>query len=218
MSYLLYDYFRSTASYRVRIALNLKNINYELKQIHLVNQGGEQHLADYSQRNPQQLVPLLEDKQNGLLLNQSIAIIEYLDTFHPEPSLYPSNNNDKAMAKSIALQIACDIHPLNNLRVLKYLTGKLNINEDQKMTWYHHWLKTGFDALEKQLSQQPGDTVCCIGNQITIADICLIPQIYNAHRFEFDMSAYPRLSAINEYCLSLSEFDKATPENNKPEV
>lgn len=209
--YSLYDYFRSTASYRVRIVLNLKNIPHHLHEIHLVNNGGEQLLPTYQVINPQKLVPCLKDNKNQYNLSQSLAIIDYLESKYPEPSIYPSSLQNRSLAYSLALQICCDIHPLNNLRVLKYLQTNLAMSEEQKINWYHHWLKEGFDALESTLSTIPRSENFCIDNKITIADICLIPQIYNAHRFQFDMSPYPLLNKINQHCLALTAFKNSAP-------
>lgn len=205
----LYDYYRSTASYRVRIALAIKGLDYEKIPVHLLNQGGEQHSADYALINPQHLVPTLRDKK--LTLSQSIAIIEYLEECFPSPSLYPTSKTAKARVKSLSLSIACDIHPLNNLRVLNYLTQELNISQAQKMAWYFHWLKLGFEALEQQLKSIARTVPVCYGNSVSLADLCLIPQVYNANRFEFPMDDYPLIQEINCYCLSLTAFQQAMP-------
>ncbi|WP_412757165.1 maleylacetoacetate isomerase [Legionella bozemanae] len=206
----LYDYFRSTACYRVRIALNLKNIAYEKIDIHLVNHGGEQHSPEYRKINPQELVPSLEI--NGQVINQSLAIIDYLDETYPTPSLLPQNPLDRATVKSLALIVACDMHPLNNLRVLNRLKTQLQASEIQVTEWYHHWLKTGFDALEAKLQQIKRNQAFCFGNTVTLADLCLIPQVYNAHRFHFAMDNYPLINEINAHCLTLESFQKAAPE------
>lgn len=205
----LFDYFRSTASYRVRIALNLKNISYEKLAVHLVNNGGEQHHPDYLAMNPQGLVPTLDE--NGHIINQSLAIIEYLEEICPTPALLPQTPLGRAFVRSIALMIACDIHPLNNLRVLDRLRQQLNASDEQIQSWYHHWLRTGFDAVEKKLREEPRKHHFCYGHEVTLADICLIPQVYNAHRFEFPMEQYPVINAINEHCLSLAAFRDAAP-------
>ena len=205
----LYDYFRSTASYRVRIALNWKELPHELIEVHLVKEGGQQKKPEYLTHNPQGLVPALID--GGMTLTQSLAMLEYLEERYPTPSLLPDNSTDKALVRSIAQIIACDIHPLNNLRVLKYLTETLEQTEETKTTWYHHWIKQGFDAIEALLAKHQSSPNFCIGEQVSIADVCLIPQVYNANRFECDLSAYPRIMNINNYCLTLPAFDKACP-------
>ena len=207
----LYDYFRSTASYRVRIVLNLKNIPYQSKSIHLVKDGGQQYQQSYRSLNPQSMVPCLVDEQRSLPLNQSLAIIDYLEQQYPQPSIYPVDAYDKALAHSIALQICCDIHPLNNLRVLNYLKKHCQQTEDQTLNWYHHWLQVGFEAIEQKLQTLEANQFC-LADTITIADICLIPQVYNAQRFNFDMSPYPIINKINKHCLSLSSFINASPE------
>lgn len=205
----LYDYFRSTASYRVRIALNLKAIAYEKSEVHLVQNGGEQFQAAYRHLNPQSLVPSLQDAD--FAITQSMAILEYLEEQYPQTPLLPEDPFARATARSIAQMIACDIHPLNNLRVLKYLKDEMGLSEDQKNDWYRHWVAEGFTALETRVAQdkQRGD-YCCAG-QVTFADICLIPQMYNAKRFECPIDAYPILRSINDYCLQLPAFQQAAP-------
>lgn len=205
---LLYDYWRSSASYRLRIALNLKGINYDQLSVHLVKDGGEQHKADYKSKNPQGLVPSLE-LDDGTILTQSIAILEYLEEAFPEPSILPQNLLERAFARSIAQIISADIHPVNNLRILQYLTKELGVAEEAKTTWYQHWIYKGFDAIEARLGNSP----YCSGNTPSIADICLIPQVYNAQRFNCDLSAYPKITAINETCAKIDAFEKALPEN-----
>ena len=205
----LYDYFRSSASYRVRIALNIKNIPYEKIEVHLVNNGGEQHQAKYSQLNPQELVPTLDD--NGIILNQSMAILEYLEEKYPENNILPTDLIAKTQSRMIANIIACDIHPLNNLRVLQYLTTELNQDENVKNSWIKNWINTGFQTIEKLLNKFQSNDNFCIGSNVSIADICLIPQVYNAHRFKCDMSSYPKINKINQACLQLECFDKASP-------
>ncbi len=202
----LYDYFRSTASYRVRIALNIKQQAFEAIPVHLVKEGGEQHKPEYRQLNPQGRVPALQD--GDVVLTQSMAILEYLEAKYPEPPILPGDIEQQAQIRAVANVIACDIHPLNNLSVLQYLKNEWQVSDDQKTAWYHHWLKVGFDAVEKMLIRS-GDY--CFDNQVTLADICLVPQVYNAHRFEFDMQAYPRICAINEACLAKAEFSDAAP-------
>lgn len=205
----LYDYFRSSASFRVRIALNLKGLEYEKIPIHLVNNGGEQFSASYQAINPQNLVPVLQD--GNKTVTQSLAIIEYLDETHPTPPLLPNDSYLKAIARSIALSISADIHPLNNLRVLKYLSNELHITEEQKNQWYQHWVDKGLSALEKQLTQLNISGDFCIGNSVTLADICLVPQLFNARRFHCDISAYPTLTRIDANCQKLAAFTQAWP-------
>ncbi|MCL9683975.1 maleylacetoacetate isomerase [Legionella maioricensis] len=207
---ILYDYFRSTACYRVRIALNIKNIAYEKKEIHLVNHGGEHHTPQYHQINPQGLVPSLD--VNGQIVHQSLAIIEYLEEAYPEIPLLPKEPLIKAALRSLALIIACDMHPLNNLRVLNRLKMQFHANEAQVMDWYHHWLKEGFDAFEKRLELLERSKPVCFGNQVSLADICLIPQVYNAKRFNFSLDDYPLINQINDYCLKLVAFQNAAPD------
>lgn len=205
----LYDYFRSTACYRVRLAFSLKQIAYEKVEVHLINNGGEHHRQEYQKINPQELVPSLE--VNGSILTQSLAIIDYLDEIHPETSLLPEDPITKATLKSMALLIACDLHPLNNLRVLNQLRQQFNANEDQIHDWYHHWLKCGFDAFETRLNLLNRSKPVCFGNTPGLGDVCLIPQVYNAKRFNFALNDYPIINEINEYCLSLPAFQDAAP-------
>ena len=204
---ILYDYFRSSAAYRVRIALNLKGLDAERRFIHL--RKGEQRAAGYLEVNPQGLVPALVIGDS--VLTQSLAIIEYLDEKYPEPPLVPRNAEDRAFARAIALSIACDIHPLNNLRVLKYLGGVLKVEEPTRDEWYRHWVRVGFAALEAQLAARACGPYA-LGTEPTLADICIVPQVANAHRLEVPMDAYPRLAAINAACLEHSAFDRARPE------
>lgn len=206
----LYDYYRSSASYRVRIALNIKNISYETLAVHLINNGGEHHHPDYLQLNPQGLVPTLNE--NGHIISQSLAIIEYLEEISPNPPLLPATPLGRAQVRSMALMIACDIHPINNLRVLERLRNEFNANEQQVTAWYHHWLKQGFDALESRLQAMPHKNKVCYGSEVSLADICLIPQVYNAHRFRFAMENYPLINEIYDYCRTLEPFKDAAPE------
>lgn len=206
----LYDYYRSTACYRVRIALNIKQIHYESITVHLTHQGGEQHQGAYLAINPQGLVPALVENDN--IITQSLAIIEYLDTINPTPPLLPHHPLAQAQVRSIAFSIACDMHPLNNLRVLQQLKRQFQATEEQVSAWYHHWLKAGFDSIERTLEKLPRKNSVCYGDAITLADICLIPQVYNAMRFNFSMNNYPLICKINEYCLSQAAFIQAKPE------
>lgn len=204
----LYTYFRSSAAYRVRIALNLKGLNADLIPVHLVNNGGEQHSEAYKAVNPSELVPtLVEDDFN---LSQSLSILEYLDEQHPEVALLPQDAQQRALVRAFSLAIACDIHPLNNLRVLQYLTGTLQVTDEQKTKWYKHWVETGFKTLEALLAQSNGEF--CFGEQATLADCCLIPQVYNALRFNVDLSAYPKIASIYQHCNTLAAFQNAAPE------
>lgn len=204
----LYGYWRSSAAYRVRIALNLKQLSYDNLPVHLIKNGGEQHSDSYRSLNPAELVPTLVD--DGLNLNQSLAIIEYLDEVYPEPALLPQEPAARALVRALAMDIACDIHPLNNLRVLQYLTGPLALNETQKLQWITHWLSTGFKALERRLQSTAGQF--CVGDDVTLADLCLVPQVYNAQRFALDMSAYPTICSIHHHCQQLAAFALAAPE------
>lgn len=204
----LYGYWRSSAAYRVRIALNLKQLSFENLPVHLVKNGGEQHSNSYKALNPAELVPTLVDGE--LSLNQSLAIIEYLDEIYPEPALLPQDPAAKATIRALALDIACDIHPLNNLRVLQYLTGPLALTEQQKQDWIIHWLHTGFTALEQRLGRTAGQF--CYGDGVTLADLCLVPQVYNAQRFSLDMTLYPVISAVHHHCQQLAAFALAAPE------
>jgi maleylacetoacetate isomerase/maleylpyruvate isomerase len=208
----LYDYYRSTACYRVRIALNVKNISYTTFSVHLVNNGGEQNFPDYLKKNPQGLVPTLDE--NGHILNQSLAIIEYLDEINPTPPLLPQTPLERAQVRGLAMIIACDMHPLNNLRVLQQLRLQFEASEAQVTEWYHHWLKKGFNAIEAQLGDLPRKNPVCLGQAISLADICLIPQVYNAKRFNFSMDNYPLINEINDYCLTLPAFIDAAPGND----
>lgn len=206
----LYDYFRSSACYRVRIALNLKKLPYKKIPVHLVDNGGEHHHANYKQVNPQELVPSLD--MDGHIIHQSLAIIEYLEEVSSEIPLLPPEPLAKAQVRSVALMVACDIHPLNNLRILNALKQQFHADEAQIREWYHQWLKTGFNALETVLSTMKRSKPYCFGSTPTIADVCLIPQVYNAHRFEFSMENYPIINDIYDYCQHLPAFREASPE------
>lgn len=206
---IVYEYFRSSAAYRLRIALNLKGLNPERQFIHLAN--GEQRKNEYLSINPQALVPYLVD--GDFSLAQSLAIIEYLDETHPEPALLPADVKQRAWVRSVAQLIACDIHPLNNLRVLGYLTGELKISEEAKNRWYCHWIAEGFAALEKILDARKIQSPFCLGDTPTLADVCLIPQVANANRFKCALEAYPKIVAINAHAMKLPAFDRAQPAN-----
>lgn len=204
----LYSYFRSSAAYRVRIALNLKNLECEIIPVHLLNNGGEQHGQAYRQINPSELLPALVE--DDFALAQSLSILEYLEEKYPEHALLPNNLQDRARVRAFCQNIACDIHPLNNLRVLKYLKHELQISDDEKTAWYKHWVEIGFKSLEQQLIDSNGKF--CFGDQATLADCCLIPQVYNAKRFNIDLSAFPQISAIYQHCSDLDAFKNAAPE------
>jgi len=206
----LYDYFRSTASYRVRIALNLKGLAYDIIPVHLVKDGGEQFSKEYQQLNPQSLVPTLLDNQQ--VITQSLAILEYLEEAYPTLPLLPTDTITRAKVRGFAQVIACDIHPLDNLRVLKYLVDEFKLTEDQKMQWYRHWLSKGLQALESLLSGQ--DSKYCFTEMPSMADICLVAQLYNARRFECPLDDYPHLLSVDEHCQQLEAFKKAYPTNN----
>jgi maleylpyruvate isomerase len=206
---VLYDYFRSSAAYRVRIALNLKGLASERRYVHL--RRGEQRAAEYLDLNPQGLVPMLV--VGNRRLTQSLAIIEYLDEKHPNPPLLPQGPEDRAWVRAVALSIACDIHPINNLRVLKYLGNVLEIAEPKRDEWYRHWITEGFAALEKQLGERNAGPFC-FGPEPTLADVCLVPQVANARRLSTPLDAFARIRAIESACLARPEFDRARPENN----
>ena len=207
----LYTYFRSSAAYRVRIALNLKGIACEAVPVHLARAGGEQHQPDYRAVNPAGLVPVLED--DGQVLTQSMAIIEYLDETHPQPPLLPGSPAERARVRAIAQAIACDIHPINNLRVLQYLQRELGANEAQKNAWYRHWVTTGLAAVESMLAGDPRTGAFCHGDMPTLADCCLVPQVFNARRFDCGMDAFPTVLRIAARCEALESFRKAAPAN-----
>lgn len=207
----LYSYWRSSAAYRVRIALNLKGLDYAIRPVHLVNDGGQQHAAAYRALNPQQLVPTLVDGER--VIRQSLAIIEYLDDAYPDtPPMLPSDQRERARVRGLALAVACDIHPLGNLRVLQYLKGEFAISDAQKAAWSAHWIKVGFDALEALLAASPEVGRFCSGDDPTLADCCLIPQVYNARRFKVSLKPYPTLARIDAACNELDAFRRAAPE------
>jgi maleylacetoacetate isomerase len=205
----LYSYFRSSASYRVRIALNLKGLPYETVPVHLLNNGGEQLAPGYRSVNPDGLVPALEI--DDAVLTQSLAIIEYLEETHPQPPLLPGDPQARAYVRAVALSIACDIHPVNNLRILKYLTGVLKVDEEAKNAWYRHWCEQGLAALEQLVSGSGRAGRFVLGDAPTLADCLLVPQIFNAQRLACDLSAMPTLMRINEACLALPAFADAAP-------
>ncbi len=207
----LYSYWRSSAAYRTRIALNLKRLEYEVIPVHMLKDGGDQNNQAYQSINPQGLIPTLVD--DDVSLGQSLAIMDYLEAKYPEPALYPKNIQDRAFAQQFALAVACDIHPLNNLRVLKYIKRTLKPDDDAKDAWYHHWIRTGFTALEKLLNDRRWQGPYCLDQQVTIADTCLLPQIYNARRFGTPMDDFPTLVSVEDACMKLEAFQRAAPEN-----
>jgi maleylpyruvate isomerase len=204
----LYNYFRSSAAYRVRIALNLKGLAFEYVPVHLGR--GEQRSEAYLALNAQALVPTLVD--DAVRLTQSLATIEYLDEIHPQPRLLPATPAERARVRAIALAIACDIHPLNNLRVLQYLTRTLGVSEDAKNGWYRHWIDLGLSALEAQLAGETATGTYCHGQTPTLADICLVPQLANARRYGIPLDDYPTLLRIDRSCRELAAFARAAPE------
>lgn len=206
----LYSYWRSSAAYRVRIALNLKGLAYQQVPVHLLKDGGQQHAAEYQALNPQQLVPLLVDEAaGGLRIAQSLAILEYLEEVFPLPALLPADPAERAQVRALALHIACDIHPLNNLRVLQYLSTELGVSDQAKDAWYRHWVGTGLAALEEGLAVFEGGL--SLGERPGYLEACLIPQLYNARRFNCSLDAYPRLLAMAARCESLDAFRLAAP-------
>ena len=207
----LYGYWRSSAAYRVRIALNLKGLAYRQVPVHLVKDGGQQHVADYQALNPQGLVPLLVDEANGRVrIAQSLAILEYLDEVFPVPALLPADPAQRAQVRALALHIACDIHPLNNLRVLQYLSTELGTPDEAKNAWYRHWVAKGLAAVEQGLGVF--DNKLSLGNRPGYLEACVIPQLYNARRFACSLDAFPRLLAMEDRCLALEAFKAAAPE------
>jgi maleylacetoacetate isomerase len=205
----LYGYFRSSAAFRVRIALNLKKLDFESASIHL--RRGDQRQPGFRGINPQGLVPALETEDGTLL--QSMPIIEYLDELHPEPPFLPTDAAGRARVRALAAIVACDIHPINNLRVLRYLHGPLDHDDDAIKAWYNHWIDTGFQALEQLLVSDPRTGRFCHGDQPGLADITLVPQVVNAGRYQLDMSLYPTIARIHEMCMTLDAFAAAHPNN-----
>jgi len=206
----LYTYFRSSAAYRVRIALNLKGINYQAIPVHLVRDGGQQHSSDYRRLNPAGLVPSLDD--NGQVLTQSLPIIEYLDETHPEPPLLPRDAAGRARVRAMAQLIASEIHPINNLRVLRYLEHQLGASQEQRNAWYRHWVESGLTALEQMVASHPDSGRFMHGDDPTIADCALIPQLFNARRFSCNLDGVPSLLRIAAQCEQLEAFRLAAPE------
>jgi maleylacetoacetate isomerase len=204
----LYPYFRSSAAYRARIALNLKGISYETTSVHLIKDGGHNRRPEYRAINPQMRVPSLV-APGGEVLIQSLAIIEYLDETHPQPPLLPKDPIARAKVRALSELIACDIHPLNNTSTLRYLKNKLGHEQAAIDVWYHHWVLEGFEALEQLIDASP---YCC-GDAVTIADVCLVPQVFNARRLKVPLDKFPRILSVEAECLKLPAFDRARPEN-----
>jgi maleylacetoacetate isomerase len=209
----LYGYFRSSASYRVRIALAMKGLDYEQASIHLAK--GRQYATEFSAVSPQNLVPVLEHDSQKFY--QSLAIIEYLDEKFPNPPLLPADTSARSRVRSLALITACEIHPLNNTRVLAYLTETLRVSDEQKNLWYSHWVTLGFSALEKRLATEKQTGRFCHGDTPGLADIVLVPQVANANRFKVNLDPFPTIRRINDHCLALEPFKKAMPQN-QPDV
>lgn len=205
----LYSYFRSSAAYRVRIALNLKGLEYEYAGVHLLRDGGQQLKPEYRALNPDGIVPTLVDGDD--VLTQSLAIIEYLEETHPEPPLLPRNPSDRAFVRSVALAVACEIHPVDNLRVLKYLKHQLKVPDEAKDAWYRHWIETGFASLEKRLAGDRRVGALTFGDTPTIADLCIVPQVFNARRFDIDLSPYPTIERIADNANQIDAFQRAAP-------
>lgn len=204
---ILHDYHRSSAAFRVRIALRLKGLEAERRFVHLLR--GEQRTGAFLARNPQGLVPVLED--GPLALAQSLAIVEYLEETHPLPALLPASPADRAWVRALALAVACDIHPLNNLRVLRYLENTLGTGEAARNAWYAHWVSEGLAAFERVLADRPGRGPFCLAGTPTVADVFLVPQVFNARRFRVPVEPFPRVLAVVEACLALPAFDLAQP-------
>ena len=211
MDIKLFGYWRSSATYRVRIALHLKQLNFIYTPVHLVRQDGEQHLAQYKVLNPAELVPVLID-EDGTVLNQSLAIIEYLEEKYPQSMrLLPQALSEKAKVRALALDIACDVQPLANLRVVQYLQHQCQLDQRQQKSWSAHWIHHGFKAIEQRLGSTAG--AYCFGDTVTMADLCLVPQVYNALRFSLDLDDYPLIQHVYHNCQQLAGFIAARPEN-----
>jgi maleylacetoacetate isomerase len=207
----LYSYWRSSAAYRVRIALNLKGLAYELAPVHLARDGGEQHSDEFRALNPQELIPVLRHGQR--VIRQSLAIIEYLDETWPATPLLPATARDRARVRALAQIVACDIHPLNNLRVLQYLEHNAGMPQPERDAWVAHWISLGLRALESLLDDHPATGEFCEGEAPGLADCCLVPQVYNARRFKVDLSPFASIVRIDAACRELPEFQAALPEN-----
>jgi maleylpyruvate isomerase len=208
----LYDYWRSSATYRVRIALNFKGLAYDQVAVDL--RAGAQRTPEFLEINPQGLVPVLED--DGVRLTQSLPILNYLEERYPELALLPKDAAGRATSRAIAVAIACEIHPLNNLRVLQYLERDLGLGEAQRLVWYHHWVAEGFRAIEAMLARSAGDF--CVGDAPSLADVCLVPQVYNARRYQCELEPYPTILRIDERCRQIAAFARAAPERQPDAV
>lgn len=205
----LYNYYRSSASYRVRIALNLKGLPYEYVSVHLLKDGGQQLAPSFRALNPESLVPVLDD--DGEVVTQSLAIIEYLEETRPEPPLLPRDAAERAYVRSIALAIACEIHPLNNLRVLRYLVKTLGASEEQKNAWYRHWVEQGLASVEARLAAERRSGRYALGDAVTLAEVFIVPQIFNAQRMDCKLDAVPSVMRIFDNCMQLPAFIDAQP-------
>ncbi|GGA51140.1 maleylacetoacetate isomerase [Dyella nitratireducens] len=209
-SLVLYSYWRSSAAFRVRIALNLKGLHYETRAVHLVRDGGEQHSPEYVALNPQQLVPVLVDGDK--VMTQSMAIAEYLDETHPHPPLLPADAAGKARVRAMAQIVGCDIHPIGNLRVLQQIGSQFGADDEQKSIWMRHWIAAGFQALETVLANSKETGRYCHGDTPGLADLCLVPQVYNARRWKTPLEDYPTILRIDAACMELDAFKTAMPE------
>ena len=208
----LYSYWRSSAAFRVRIALNLKGLVYDIMPVHLTDAGGQQHAASFRELNPQELIPVLVDGVR--VIRQSMAIIEYLDeVYDGERKILPATARERARVRALAQIVACDIHPLNNLRVMQYLEREFNTPQVERDRWTQHWMREGFAAVESLLADNPSTGLYCEGDEPTLADICLVPQVYNAQRWSVDMNDFPLIRRIHAACMKLDAFERAKPEN-----
>jgi maleylacetoacetate isomerase len=207
----LYSYWRSSAAYRVRIGLNLKGLRYDIMPVHLLRKGGEQHTPQFREANPQQLVPVLQHGQR--MLRQSMSILEYVDEIWPERPLLPATARDRQRVRALAQVVACDIHPLNNLRVLQFFEHEWGVPQPERDGWAKHWMAEGFAAFETLLLDHPSTGAFSDGQVPTLADCCLVPQVYNARRLGLDLTPYPTIVRVEQACLALPAFDAARPEN-----